>query len=127
LTTPFVKLQGLGRPLGLPSLRARFLGRFRATFFWVERGWQQSRSRKTFKGYYRTTRGSVRGEIHQSDSGEYEFFVFNPPPGLQRHPNALCFLFQGNDMYSVHFMDTQKNIDAGIIKIEQILYEAMRL
>jgi len=30
-------------------------------------------------------------------------------------------------MYSVHFMDTQKNIDAGIIKIEQILYEAMRL
>ena len=58
----------------------------------------------------------MRGEIHQSDSGEYEFFVFNPPPGLQRHPNALCFLFQGNDMYSVHFMDTQKNIDAGIIK-----------
>jgi hypothetical protein len=127
LATQLIQLQGLGRPLGLPSLRSRWLARFRASYFWVERGWKWDRSLRVFNGYYRTARGSFRGEIHQLSSGEYEFYVFSPPPGLERHPNGLCFLYRGTNAYAVNFVDAQKNIDAGIIRIEQILYEAMRL
>lgn len=125
--TEFINLQRLGRPLCLPSLRSRFCGAFRATPYYVERGWRRIKKAKYYVGYYRTARGSFRGKIQLSDTGEHEFYVFRPPPQLELHLHYPCFLYRGEEMYCVHFHVVPKSIDDGIIAIEQILYESLGL
>jgi hypothetical protein len=94
----------------------------------VERGWHFNRAESCLEGFYRTIRGSIRGKILRPESSsEYEFYVFKPPPGLAYHPHAICFLYRGDDMYHVHFHETPQNIDAGILAIEKVLYEAFAL
>lgn len=124
---PIIRLQEDGGALVLPSSRARFCGTFWSTSYHGERGWRLNQATKSYEGYYRTLRGSIRGKIDHLDGGEHQFYVYRPPLGLQRHPHRLCFLFRGNDMYQVHFSLQPKSIDDGILAIEMVLYEMFGL
>lgn len=96
--------------------------------YWQEQGWRLNRPGRILHGYYRTFRGSFRGVIELSDDPEgYKFFILNPPAQLHNHPHAICFCHQGYGKYLAHFTTPHKNIDAGIIKIEQVLREALEL
>jgi hypothetical protein len=109
------------QPVGVPDN----LVRRRARTLWQERGWRKDGQRLV--GYYRTRFGACRGEIVERYLGRADFYIFNPPEGLQRHSHAPCFHSQGRGKYQVHFSKEARTPDEGIMAIEQILTQAYRL
>jgi hypothetical protein len=93
--------------------------------YWQDQGW--SLRRRKMEGYFRTHYGSFRGVIELSRIGKHRYYMFNPPTEMQRHSHWGCFLYRPNGAYWVHFNREPKNVDAGILAIEQIIRESMEL
>jgi hypothetical protein len=94
-----------------------------------ERGWRKTGSfpSQEYHGYYRCPYGSWKGRVLASNS-KPSFYLHKPPEALKlKHPHSACFSSQGNGWFSVHFRTTPKDIDSGVIAIERILTECMRL
>lgn len=85
------------------------------------KGWQVHGSQLV--GHYDAAHQLVQGYIKHFRSPRPEFFIVNPPPGLKRHPHAVCFHHVGRGHYAVHFTKTP-SIDSGILEIEKTLREA---
>jgi hypothetical protein len=84
----------------------------------------------TLVGEYKTPLGSTVGYIENYKSREPLFYVVNPPAQLNRHPHRHCFQSRssrGKGHYWVHFGKKPTNPDSGILEIEKILMEALRL
>ena len=81
---------------------------------------------REWQGYYRTRYGSFKGRVVASSTPP-GFYVYKPPAKLSSHSHSACFTSQGNGWHSVHFRRVPKDIDSGVIAIERILYESMRL
>jgi len=92
------------------------------TPYWKEQGWKKATD--GYRGYYRTKYGSWYGVVVNPYSNHFEFYIYNPPPQLQRHPHWQCFVHQGNRWYIIHFSVPPKDISSGIIQIERIIHES---
>lgn len=108
------------KPRPLPSGRAAVQRSFLP--LWRERLWKQDGSK--FSGYYRTPHGAYQGEIIEHFSGSRTFFIIAPPDCLQNHSHKNCFIKKGGNKYEIHFAQSGKTIDDGIMVIERILCEA---
>lgn len=84
--------------------------------YWEDRGWRRTDGRYT--GYYL---GKYPGEV-VARGKSFQFFIMNPPKGLKYHPHWQCFISRGKDRFLVHFTPPRpKNVDSGILAIENIL------
>jgi hypothetical protein len=81
--------------------------------------------RRSPKTYYRTRWVSVKGRVAASNPPC--FYICNPPENLKRHSHWPCFSGQGNGWYSVHFRRMPKDLDSGVMEIERIICESMKL
>jgi hypothetical protein len=98
------------------------------TKYWQDQGWDYVPDRMEMDGYYRTHRGSFKGKIALSHSGDHQYFVYNPPPALKRHEHGACFVDLHRDgLHFVHFRVKPLNVDAGILAIELIFRETLEL
>jgi hypothetical protein len=80
-----------------------------------------------WQGYYRTRYGSFKGRVVASASPP-SFYVYKPPETLKlKHPHSACFNSQGNGWFSVHFKRPPGDPDSGVMAIERILTESIRL
>jgi hypothetical protein len=77
-------------------------------------------------GYYRTRYGSFKGRVIASSSNP-RFYIYKPPEKLRRHKHWCCFTDQTNGWYSVHFRRMPKDLDSGVMEIERIIGESMKL
>jgi hypothetical protein len=94
-----------------------------------ERGWTKTGiyPNQEWRGWYRSRYGSWRGRLVPSTS-KPSFYIHKPPEALKRkHPHSACFSSQGDGWYSVHFKRVPKDLDSGVMAIEQILGECGRL
>jgi hypothetical protein len=91
-----------------------------------QQGWRRAflHSGSEWQGYYRTRFGSFKGRVAASNPPR---FYLKPPEKLRRHSHWPCFSDQGNGWFSVHFYTIPKDISSGVIAIERILTECMRL
>ena len=70
----------------------------------------------TYRGMYRVGRRRWHGHAVREASGQYRFFIVDPPSCLRGHP---CFHHQGNGVYFVHFHAANpRTIAAGIAAVE---------
>jgi hypothetical protein len=94
----------------------------------TQQGWRPALlGGSEWQGYYRTRYGSFKGRV-VAITPSPSFYVYKPPEKLKSsHPHKLCFTSQGNGWHSVHFWRVPKDIDSGVMAIERILYESMRL
>jgi hypothetical protein len=116
----------------ISALKSRFssklINRSSKTYL-TEKGWRQFKPYPGYEwqGYYRTRYGSFKGRVVASTPSP-SFYVYKPPEKLKNsHPHKLCFTSQGNGWHSVHFKRVPKDIDSGVMAIEQTLYESIRL
>jgi hypothetical protein len=94
-----------------------------------QQGWRlnELRTGSEWQGYYRTRYGSFKGRVLPSASTP-RFYLYQPPETLKaKHPHGACFSALGNGWYSVHFRRVPKDLDSGVMTIERILTECMRL
>jgi hypothetical protein len=93
-----------------------------------QQGWRQTSLSlgSEWQGYYRSPYGSFKGRVGGSASYP-RFYLYKPPEKLRKHPHWACFSSQGNDWYSVHFKRVPKDLDSGVMAVERIISEAMRL
>ena len=91
--------------------------------YWKFRRWRKKGHRLV--GAYRTPRGSRVGEIQLSLVDPPKHYIFNPPPALLAGSHGACFRPDGSRRYWVHFHESSKDIDAGIVAIEQQLFQAL--
>jgi hypothetical protein len=94
-----------------------------------ERGWRKTGSfpSQEYHGWYRCPYGSWKGRVLASTSNPC-FYLYKPPTALKlKHPHNACFSSQGDGWFSVHFRTVPRDIDSGVIAIERILTECMRL
>jgi len=93
--------------------------------YWAKRGWCSNRH--GYSGWYRTKFGSWEGLATKSPSGAIKLYIHKPPRLLGRHPKAQCFFSQGNGWYLVHTHGPRvRDLNSGIMRVEQILAEAHR-
>jgi hypothetical protein len=93
-----------------------------------QRGWRRAflLSGSEWQGYYRTRFGSFKGRVAASNPPR--FYIFKPPENLKRHSHWSCFTDQGgNGWYSVHFRRMPTDLDSGVMEIERIIGESMKL
>ncbi len=90
--------------------------------FWQIRNWH--RNGNTLTGYYRTPLGSFAGKV-VLQAGRPAFFIKNAPKALLKGPHGMCFQERPGGWYSVHFSKTSKEVDAGIVSVEMLLFEAL--
>jgi hypothetical protein len=97
--------------------------------YWKESGWTRKAysSGIVYRGYYRTKYESCKGKIEESVySGDFKFFVFNPPVSLQKHPHGVCFFNHvGKGEFFIHFQEKPLDVDSGIMAIERVLHESL--
>lgn len=87
--------------------------------YWEDQGWSKAGGR--YVGHYL---GRYPGEIVGNGSS-FQFFITNPPRGLKHHPHWQCFRSRGGGRFFVHFTPPRpKDVDSGILAIENILREA---
>ncbi len=92
--------------------------------YWKENGW--IKMGKTYRGYYKTDYGSCRGLVKENYKGSYSFYIFNPPKALRGNEHWQCFSHKGNGKYAIHFSHKPKDVNSGIIALEQLLRKAVR-
>jgi hypothetical protein len=92
-----------------------------------QQGWKRVflPSGSEWQGYYRTRWVSVKGRVAASNPPR--FYICNPPENLKRHSHWSCFSSQGNGWYSVHFRRMPTDLDSGVMEIERIIGESMKL
>lgn len=91
---------------------------------WQERHWIRMGNR--FTGAFRTSFGAVVGEIIL-EGGTPSYFIHNPPETLLRGPHGPCFRARGGGRFWVHWADHRsRNIDAGIMAVEELLTRAFK-
>jgi hypothetical protein len=93
-----------------------------------QQGWRKAflHSGSEWQGYYRTRYGSFKGRVTASSSNP-RFYIYKPPEKLRRHKHWCCFTDQTNGWYSVHFLRMPKDLDSGVMEIERIIGESMKL
>src|SRR5262249_29839774 len=74
-----------------------------------------------FIGYYRAGQHRFEGQINPEAR---EFLIRRPPEALRSHPHWVCFRYQDNGWYLVHFALRPEDMSSGIMEIERILHEA---
>jgi hypothetical protein len=92
-----------------------------------ERGWRLTYGWRGFqrKGYYRSRAGSFQGKIVLTYPPR--FYVRYPPEGLFRHQHRICFTKRPRGWYAVHWRILPKDLDSGVMALERILHECVRL
>lgn len=91
--------------------------------WWKRAGWQCTAPNQ-YEGWYRTTHGSWKGKVVcRPDGTPRDFYIFNPPRQLRKHPKARCFRYQGNGRCKVHYCSKPKDITGGIMEIQRLLGE----
>jgi hypothetical protein len=92
-----------------------------------QQGWRKAflHSGSEWQGYYRTRFGSFKGRVAASNPPC--FYIYKPPENLKRHSHWSCFTDQGNGWYSVHFRRIPTDLDSGVMVIERIVGESMKL
>jgi hypothetical protein len=115
----------------LSALKSRFssklINRSSKTYL-AEKGWRRFKSSPGYEwhGYYRSRYGSFKGRVLASASPS--FYVYKPPEALKlKHSHSACFSSHGDGWYSVHFKRIPGDPDSGVMAIERILTESMRL
>lgn len=109
--------------LGTRTVSGRTVTRIqRSPHLYPEKGWHLAGD--VLKGYYRTRHGSFEGRI-ENPSGAPCFFIFKPPGELLNGPHAPCFKETSKNLYRIHWSREPENVDAGILKIEHDIMEAL--
>ncbi len=88
-----------------------------------ERGWRKSRG--TLCGYYRTKYGAFSGRIEQAFTASPTYFITDPPERLLSGPHGACFNAKSKGLYQVHWSDNPKDINAGILSLENCIRESL--
>ncbi len=88
-----------------------------------EKGWRQAGT--DLRGQYRTRYGSFEGRV-DNYMGKYpNFIIIRPPEALLNGPHSPCFQERAKNTYRIHWSREPENVDAGILKIEHELTEAL--
>jgi hypothetical protein len=92
-----------------------------------QQGWRRAflHSGSEWHGYYRTRFGSFKGRVAASNPSR--FYIYKPPENIKRHSHWACFSDQGGGWYSVHFRKMPRDIDSGVMAIERIIGESIKL
>jgi hypothetical protein len=118
----------LQRLFALPRRLAVRIIRRNPDRYLKQQGWTPALLGKVtqWQGYYRTRYGGFKGRVVASASPP-SFYVYKPPEKLKRHSHWSCFSNQGNGWHSVHFKRVPKDLDSGVMAIERIINESMKL
>ncbi len=91
--------------------------------YWQQNGWEEGWN-DTYTGYYQTNHGRYRGLIEKKYAGNYAYYIIRPPKALKKSEHWPCFSKKGKDKYSIHFDKKPKDINSGILTIEQLITES---
>ena len=91
--------------------------------YWDVNHWKLKGDR--LAGFYRTRHGSYEGYINHPKSSRPEFYIVKPPEELRHHRHWICFHHIGGGRYSIHFSPAPSFPDAGILEVEEVLFEAL--
>ncbi len=90
----------------------------------LEKGWKKER--KIYLGYYRCRLGAFRGQIEERFSGDYKFYIFDPPQQALNGSHKACFTIAGIGRYHIHFGVNSEDLDSGIMAVERLLYQSLK-
>jgi len=90
----------------------------------LEKGWQKIG--RVYQGYYRCRLGAFRGQIEERFSGDYKFYIFDPPQQALSGSHKACFTNNGGNRYHIHFGVNSENLDSGIMAVERLLYQNLK-
>ena len=89
---------------------------------YAEKGWQ--RVGGDLRGSYWAWPRSYEGRIERAFHSDRRFFIFRPPPEVLNGPHSPCFRQRSKGVYEVHWSRGPKDVNAGILGIEQVIAEA---
>ena len=115
----------------IPFRRPLVIKRSAKTYL-TEQGWRLTyeNGKPQLEGFYRSRYGSFAGRIQNLDSAKPSFFIKDPPKELDRHSHRACFTERpniGKGWYSVHWSTLPRDLDSGVLHIEEVLNASFRL
>lgn len=90
----------------------------------LEKGWKKVG--RVYQGYYRCRLGAFRGQIDERPSGDYKFYIFDPPEAVLTGSHKDCFTNVGVGRYHIHFGVNSENLDSGIMALERLLFQSLK-
>lgn len=88
-----------------------------------EREWKKTAG--IHRGYFRCRLGAFKGEVEQRCSGDYKFYILNPPSEILTGSHKACFTPNGNGRFHIHFGINSNNLDSGIMAVERLLSQSL--
>ena len=88
------------------------------------RGWKNVGG-GAYRGLFVTKKGSFWGFATKEFDQTIKIYIYAPPQQLRRHPKWGCFHPVKPGWFEVHISPKPKSIDAAILKVENMLSEAL--
>lgn len=101
---------------------ARLVGADKGIPYWQENGWVKTK--KGYKGNYKTNYGKWRGFIQDNYKSNYSFYILDPPAEVKRSAHGPCFFYLGDGIHFVHFSKKPRDASSGIMTIEKVICES---
>lgn len=92
--------------------------------FYEERGWRLRDN--ALHGWCRTRRGAVQARIDGPFGASPRYSLINPPKQLLNGPHGGCFRQKEANRFEVHWNSKPADVNAGILQLEHLLFEALR-
>lgn len=102
--------------------RAVIIAPKKVTYF-EEKGW--SRNGNTCQGSYKTSKGTWRGIIEQR-SGEWQYYIEDPPKAILHGEHQACFKHVGNNRWWIHWSTKPRSLSEGILNIERLIENTVK-
>ena len=101
----------------------------RTSAYWQDNGWEMRNG--YLIGQYQVGDNLFPGTIEIKDSyaEPFKFYIYDPPKKILSGSHGACFRFSGKvgnrNKYWIHFNETPKDMDSGIIQVERDLAHAI--
>lgn len=104
--------------------KAKIMETSREYPYWQEQGWIKFGGE--YRGHYKTSHGRWRGLIRENFTGDYSFYIFNPPGIMRDSVHWDCLQHKGNGRYWIHFSNKPRDVSSGIIAVEKLITNSFR-
>lgn len=116
---PATTRQRLTVTVSVPTQRVR-----NTQALYEERGWRLRDN--VLHGWCRTRRGAFQARIDGPFDASPRYSLINPPKQLLDGPHGGCFRQKEANRFEVHWNTKPADVNAGILQLEHILFEALR-
>ncbi len=120
IPTPRIKVRQIGERYLEKNVSVQSISR--EDPYWEKRGWEKSG--RNYKGDYKTPYGNWPGAVKENFFGNYSSYIYDLPEAVLSGAHSACFMHKGKGVYSIHFNNNPKDIDTGILKVEQSITES---